>query len=74
MTLPTLEYDLLTEDGKRGWTGEWFAHENDDSMTPVEKPTKVQFIDETRLFIRYRSPSIGLFHFVSFLPADHGVN
>lgn len=52
-TLPTLEYDLFTDDGRRGWIGEWFAHENDDSMVPVEKPVKVQFIDETRLFIRY---------------------
>ena len=52
-TLPTLEYDLLTEDGRPGWIGEWFAHENDDSMVPVGKPVKEQYIDETRMFIRY---------------------
>ncbi|KAI0761860.1 beta-glucosidase [Irpex lacteus] len=55
-TLPTLEYDLFTDDGRRGWIGEWFAHENDDSMVPVEKPVKVQFIDETRLFISTSYP------------------
>ncbi|KAI0700305.1 beta-glucosidase [Cytidiella melzeri] len=56
MTLPTLEYELLTEDDKRGWIGEWFAHEDDDSMTPVEKPVRVQFMDETRLFISTSYP------------------
>ncbi|KAI0343869.1 beta-glucosidase [Trametopsis cervina] len=57
MTLPTLEYDLLTEDGKTGWIGEWFAHENDDSMTPVGEPVKVQFMDETRMFISTSYPA-----------------
>ncbi|KAI0682090.1 hypothetical protein BC835DRAFT_1300562, partial [Cytidiella melzeri] len=48
MTLPTLEYELLTKDDKRGWIG---CHEDDDSMPPVEKPVRVQFMDETCLFI-----------------------
>lgn len=49
---PTLDYDIYTEDGKRGWNAEWFAHESDDSMTPVAKPIRTQFLDETRIFIR----------------------
>lgn len=52
MTMPTLEYELSTAEGKRGWTGEWFSHEDDDSMTPVDKPIKTQYMDETRMFIR----------------------
>ncbi|KAI0087212.1 beta-glucosidase [Irpex rosettiformis] len=55
-TLPTLEYDLLTKDGRPGWIGEWFAHENDDSMVPVEKAVRVQYIDETRMFISTSYP------------------
>lgn len=51
--MPTLEYELQTEDGRRGWIGEWFAHEDDNSMTPVEKPMRTQFMNETRMFIRY---------------------
>lgn len=53
MQLPTLEYDILTADGKPGWVGEWFSHENDDSMTPVGEPVKTTYFDETRIFIRY---------------------
>ena len=53
MQLPTLEYELLTADGRPGWIGEWFAHENDDSMRPAGESVKKQYIDETRIFIRY---------------------
>lgn len=52
MQMPTLDYDILTADGKRGWTGEWFTHENDDSMIPIGAPVRTQFFDETRIFIR----------------------
>ena len=50
---PTLDYDIYTADGKRGWNAEWFAHESDESMTPVAEPIRKQFMDETRIFIRY---------------------
>ena len=53
MSMPTLDYELQTEDGRRGWTGYWYAHEDDDSMVPVPEPMKTQYIDETRIFIRY---------------------
>ncbi|TCD66746.1 hypothetical protein EIP91_000987 [Steccherinum ochraceum] len=54
-TQPTLDYEIFT-DGKRGWNGEWFAHESDDSMTPVATPFRTQFMDETRLFISTSYP------------------
>ena len=51
--MPTMDYNIQTEDGRRGWIGEWFAHENDDSMTPVAEPIRTQFMDETKVFIRF---------------------
>lgn len=50
--MPTLDYELFTPEGKRGWTGYWHTHENDDSMTALPEPIKTQYIDETRIFIR----------------------
>lgn len=50
--MPTLERELVTEKGENGWMGSWFAHENDDSMTPLPEPLKSELIDETRIFIR----------------------
>lgn len=32
--------------------GTWYAHESDESMTPVAQPLKTQYIDETRMFFR----------------------
>lgn len=55
-SLPTLEYELLTENGEPGWVGDWYAHENDDSMVPLAKPFFTQRIDETRLLISTSSP------------------
>ena len=50
--MPTLDYDLLTEDGKPGWTCSWYTHENDSSMVALPDPIKSQYVDETRVFIR----------------------
>ncbi|KAI6107980.1 glycoside hydrolase family 3 protein [Pisolithus sp. B1] len=33
MEMPTLDFDLTTPTGERGWIGSWYRHENDDSMT-----------------------------------------
>ena len=52
MQMPSMDYDIFTEDGKRGWTGSWFSHESDESMTPLAAPLKSQYIDETRIFLR----------------------
>ncbi|GJE88185.1 glycoside hydrolase family 3 protein [Phanerochaete sordida] len=55
-TTPTLDYDLVTEDGKPGWICTWFTHENDESMTPLKEPIKTQYVDETRIFISTSYP------------------
>ena len=53
LTLPTLEWDLTTEKdkGKRGWNAEWYSHESDESMKPLDTPATTQFLDETKMFI-----------------------
>ncbi|TFK20101.1 glycoside hydrolase family 3 protein [Coprinopsis marcescibilis] len=56
MNLPTLENDLVTESGERGWTGTWHAHTSDDSLIPVEEPIETRLIDETRMFISTSTP------------------
>lgn len=56
MTLPSLDYDLFTADGKRGWIGSWHNHVDDDSMEPVDEVLKEQLIDETKFFIATSTP------------------
>lgn len=53
LTLPSLEWDLTTEKdkGRRGWIAEWYSHENDDSMKPLDAPIETRFLDETRLMV-----------------------
>ncbi|KAJ7843119.1 beta-glucosidase [Mycena olivaceomarginata] len=57
LTSPSLDYELVTEDGKRGWTGSWYSHTDDESMTPLDEPVKVDHLDETRIFISTSAPS-----------------
>ncbi|KAJ8454080.1 hypothetical protein ONZ45_g19445 [Pleurotus djamor] len=56
MTMPTLDYELFTESGKQGWTGSWYSHEDDDSMTRLSEPIHTQYVDETRIFISTSTP------------------
>lgn len=49
--MPTLEYELTTESGERGWTGYWYNHESDDSLTPVDKQWGEIYLNETRCFM-----------------------
>jgi len=37
--------------GKRGWNAEWYSHESDNSMKPLNTPVTTQFLDETKMFI-----------------------
>ena len=53
--MPTLETELVTEDGRPGWTGYFHSHETDESMTPLKEPLLTRYIDETRVFLRYVS-------------------
>ncbi|TFY57890.1 hypothetical protein EVJ58_g6745 [Rhodofomes roseus] len=57
MLTPSLDYDMFTADGRRGWIGEWYKHENDESMTPVGGPIEEQYIDETRMFFSTSYPA-----------------
>ncbi|KAG6839583.1 hypothetical protein C0991_001270 [Blastosporella zonata] len=56
MTMPTLENDLVTPSGERGWIGSWHTHESDESLTPVEDVFETRYIDETRMFISTSAP------------------
>ena len=58
MTLPTLEFDVVTTTGQRGWSGSWYNHESDDSMTVVEEPVHTKVIDETRIYLDQVVPGI----------------
>lgn len=54
--MPTLDYELFTSSGERGWTGSWYAHEDDESMTPLSTPYSTRLVDETRIFISTSAP------------------
>ena len=52
MQMPTLEDELMTEDGRPGWMAYFYRHENDDSMVPLKEPHAEKYVDETRLLLR----------------------
>jgi beta-glucosidase len=60
LNLPSLDFELEV-DGKRGWTGTFYSHENDNSNTALQKPFAIQHIDETRLMLSIDHPK-GLTH------------
>ncbi|KZT33940.1 beta-glucosidase [Sistotremastrum suecicum HHB10207 ss-3] len=55
LTLPTLDGELVTEDGKPGWIGSWYSHV-DDKFTLAPKPIKIQLVDETNMMISNSHP------------------
>ena len=52
MQMPTLENEVITEDGRPGWMGSFYSHESDDSMTPLNNPLVTYCLDSTRVFLR----------------------
>lgn len=56
MTMPSLDWDMFTADGKRGWMGTWHKHESEESMSIVEEPYATNLIDETRIFVSLSAP------------------
>jgi beta-glucosidase len=48
---PSLDLDIITPTGQRGWLGTWHKHESDDSMVVVEEPVQTRMIDETRILL-----------------------
>ncbi|KAG2335841.1 hypothetical protein BDR05DRAFT_1006400 [Suillus weaverae] len=56
MERPTLDYELFTPSGERGWTSTWYAHQDDESMTALNTPYSTRVVDETRIFISTSAP------------------
>ncbi|OBZ75776.1 putative beta-glucosidase J [Grifola frondosa] len=56
MQMPSLDYEIVTESGERGWIGSWHSHESDESMTPLPEPLSTKYIDETCTFISTSHP------------------
>ena len=49
--MPSLDYDIFTHSGERGWIGSWHSHLDDDSLIPLDEVLETQLIDETQMFI-----------------------
>ncbi|KAI4528597.1 glycoside hydrolase family 3 protein [Schizophyllum commune Loenen D] len=56
LKMPSLDYDIQTDSGERGWTGHWFQHTEEESMTPKDTPFLEQHITETSCFFSLSVP------------------
>lgn len=56
MTMPSLDYDIFTESGERGWIGTWHSHVDDNSMEPLDDVHEKVLVDETRIFLVTAAP------------------
>ncbi|KAI5119584.1 hypothetical protein M0805_006469 [Coniferiporia weirii] len=65
-TLPSLDYELVTKDGEKGWIGTWYSN-GPDGLTAVGEPVKTQVIDETNAFISIDKPKGLTSHFTLHL-------
>ena len=54
-SLPSLELEIFTPSGERGWIGHWHCNVN-DSLTPHDEVLETKLIDETRMFIGISAP------------------
>jgi beta-glucosidase len=54
--MPSLDYEMFTEKGERGWIGTWHNHVDDDSMKPSDDVLEQILVDETRIFIATSMP------------------
>lgn len=55
--MPSLDYDIFTPSGERGWIASWHAHLNDESMVAKEEVYEEMLLDETRIFISVDKPN-----------------
>ncbi|KAF8993944.1 glycoside hydrolase family 3 protein [Cyathus striatus] len=55
-TMPSLDFDLVTSTGERGWTGSWHAHVSDDSLEALPESMGERYIDETKIFLNTSYP------------------
>ncbi|KAI0833346.1 beta-glucosidase [Trametes gibbosa] len=79
MQMPTLETEIVTDDGRNGWMGTFHSHESDESMIAVDKPLATRYIDETRIFLSTDYPKELTKRFTlrlrgSLKPRDHDCN
>ncbi|KAH7903362.1 glycosyl hydrolase family 3 C-terminal domain-containing protein, partial [Hygrophoropsis aurantiaca] len=56
MEMPSLDFEMLTPTGERGWISSWYAHEDDESMAAVSQPMATRLIDETRMILSMSAP------------------
>ena len=54
-SLPSLEHEIFTPSGERGWIGNWHCNVN-DSLIPHDEVLETKLIDETRMFIGISAP------------------
>ncbi|PPQ85427.1 hypothetical protein CVT25_006319 [Psilocybe cyanescens] len=55
-TMPSLDYDIFTPSGERGWIASWHAHLDDESMQAREEVYEEMLVDETRIFVSVDHP------------------
>ncbi|THH05144.1 hypothetical protein EW145_g5010 [Phellinidium pouzarii] len=61
-TLPSLDYEIVTENGERCWVGSWYSN-GPDGLTAIGEPVKTQVIDETSALISIDTPEGLASHF-----------
>ena len=54
--MPSLDYEIFSHSGERGWVGSWHGHVDNDSLIPLDKVLETRLIDETRMFISTSIP------------------
>ena len=54
--MPSLDYDMFTKDGRRGWIISWHSHVDDNSMEPLDDVLEEFLIDETKAFFATSTP------------------
>jgi beta-glucosidase len=54
--LPSLDFDIFTAGGQRGWMASWHKHAGDESMSVLPDPHFVGLMDETRIFVSLSAP------------------
>ena len=55
MTLPALDYEVVTEKGEKGWVGNWYSNDT-DGITAIGEPVNTQVIDESNMFVSMSLP------------------
>ena len=53
--MPSLDYEIVTESGEKGWIGSYY-NTGSDGLSPVGEPVEKKLIDETNCFISTSYP------------------